>query len=102
MSGWQPREGFAAASAADEQYCEDASARVFLALRQCTTHPAGPLRTVADLRRAQLAGFTIVDVEHRVRTEVEEADMPDDRREVMTAFLDVVFAGLAALEETKR
>lgn len=102
MSGWQPIEGFAYSRQADEEYCSDAAARVFLALRQCTTHPAGPLRTVADLRRAQLAGFTIVDVEHRVRSELEAADIPAERREVMDAFLDVVFAGLADLEERRR
>lgn len=75
--------------------------RLFLALRTCATHPAGPLRAVADLRRAYLAGDVGIDevseLEQTLRDRVAAMSMPDDRREVAVLFLDAVFGGWSML-----
>jgi len=69
--------------------------RLLLALRQCATHPAGPLRAVADLVEARRRGELDDDALRRVRDSarrlVDEGAMPEDRRQTASAFLDAVF-----------
>lgn len=72
-----------------EQHLAD---RLFLALRQCATHSAGPLRAVAELHASTIpeCAAALADVRRRL----VEQGMPDDRREVVDAFLAVVETGL--------
>lgn len=102
VSGWQPIGGFAATPRDEPATVDELEGYVWLALRQCATHPAGPLRTIATLHKALqngLGAFSLLDIENRIRCRMDEGELTDDRREVSEAFITVVFAGLHALEE---
>lgn len=72
--------------------------RLLLALRTCATHPAGPLRAVAELvemrRTMLLSGEQVSEVAAEVRQRIAEQDMSDERRVILTSFLDAIFDGV--------
>lgn len=70
-----------------------------LALRQCATHSAGPLRAVADCALA-VPDLGIAGVEQlraKVIGRLDAMEMPPDRRATVIAFLAVVWQGLRTL-----
>jgi hypothetical protein len=73
---------------------QDVGARLFLSLRQCATHPAGPLRAVSDLIDARLSPDELSALACDMRARVAEMDMPADRRKVAARFLDALFDGV--------
>lgn len=66
---------------------------LFLALRQCATHSAGPLRAVADLY-GKFNGSDLLVIFQRLNARLDAMQMPDDRRDVLDRFLTVVETGL--------
>lgn len=64
--------------------------QLFLALRQCATHPAGPLRVVSEICDEWDAGGNVEAMVERVRSRFVAMDMPDDRRSVGLKFLRVL------------
>jgi hypothetical protein len=70
---------------------------LWLALRQCATHSAGPLATVARLIDATHEGILDpAELAAAIRTRLDAADMPADRRRVAEAFLEALFDGTLA------
>ena len=88
--GWL-RQGDDDAGAAADMIGND----LFLSLRQCATHSAGPLAAVATLVQARagdlITGDDVEKIEARVRQRVADMTMPEDRRVRVDAFLNAIF-----------
>jgi hypothetical protein len=67
---------------------------MFLALRTCATHPAGPLRAVSELVDAGLTSEELSTLACELRARVAAMDMPEERRLVASRFLDAIFDGV--------
>lgn len=73
-----------------------AASDLLLAVRQCATHSAGPLRAVQSAWWAVHCGDDIDELEQIVRAELAAMTMSSERRYTIDLFLDVVWEGLRA------